>query len=162
VNNAQTLIIELPTFELVKRGCAFDYLDEVKKIAFIHPKDYAALKVALSEALTNSIEHGNLGLKSEWKEEFDSNGVDKFSIEKNTRLNLPEFAEKKVKIILNYSPDMLEVSIKDEGEGFSPESHQTSVGLESHGRGIFLIKSAMDSVEYHDNGRVIYMRKNFR
>lgn len=161
MSETKTLIIELPTHEIVSRGYPLEFLTEIAQYANLEVNLLTRIKVAIVEAMANSIEHGNLGLKSEWKEELDSTGQDRFSIEKANRLAMPEFAHKKIKIMIQYSAKSLDIIIQDEGKGFVPEQCETLSYTESHGRGIFLIKATMDLVEYDDNGRQIRMKKTF-
>jgi serine/threonine-protein kinase RsbW len=59
---------------------------------------------------------------------------------------------KRVEVVLNLTPEALEVEIQDEGNGFDP----TGVGdprapenlLKADGRGIFFMRSFMDEVSY--------------
>jgi anti-sigma regulatory factor (Ser/Thr protein kinase) len=162
MGGGKTLIFEIPTLEMVRGGYPLSFLDEFSQVACLGPNEFARIQVAITEAITNSVEHGNLGLKSEWKEQFDELGVDKFSIEKAARLKIPKFAQKKVKIVVEYSDKSLDISVEDEGDGFAPDGHLCSSGEESHGRGLFMIKAAMDSVEFAENGRVIRMKKQFK
>ena len=162
MEGAKTLIFEIPTLEMVKNGYPLSFLDEFSQVACLRRSEFTRMHVAITEAITNSVEHGNLGLKSEWKEQFDEVGIDKFSIEKAARLQIPKFAQKKVKIVVEYSDKSLDISVEDEGDGFAPETHLCSNLDESHGRGLFMIKAAMDSVEFADNGRIIRMKKQFK
>jgi len=71
--------------------------------------------------------------------------------------------EKLVHIVINISDDALVIKVFDKGQGFdintipSPDFNR----LEDRGRGIFLIKSLMDSVCYKKirNGNVLEMSK---
>lgn len=68
-----------------------------------------------------------------------------------------------IHVILSYSNQELQIQVFDQGPGFDlnlldePEPDS----LEEHGRGIFLIKSLMDSVSYKrsERGNVLEMRK---
>jgi len=71
--------------------------------------------------------------------------------------------EKLVHIVINISDDALVIKVFDKGQGFdistipSPDFNR----LEDRGRGIFLIRSLMDSVSYKKvrNGNVLEMSK---
>jgi len=71
--------------------------------------------------------------------------------------------EKLVHIVINISEDALVIKVFDKGQGFdisaipSPDFNR----LEDRGRGIFLIRSLMDSVSYRKvrNGNVLEMSK---
>ena len=59
---------------------------------------------------------------------------------------------------------VLEVSIKDEGKGFDYNKRTTDIDPEelfkSSGRGLLLIQSLMDNLDFEDDGRLIRMKKN--
>ena len=92
------------------------------------------LNLVLTEAVTNAIEHGSPG---------DPNNT--------------------VRICISIEDKNLCVRVYDRGQGFDLESVSTPefADLEEHGRGIFVIRSLMDSVEYRktDGGNVLEMRK---
>jgi len=75
----------------------------------------------------------------------------------------PKDPEKLVHIVINISDDALVIKVFDKGQGFdintipSPDFNR----LEDRGRGIFLIRSLMDSVCYKKvrNGNVLEMSK---
>lgn len=92
------------------------------------------LNLALTEALANAIVHANAGDPA-----------------------------KKVRIIIETSDQILRVKVFDQGQGFDinavppPDPQQ----LQDSGRGIFVIKSIMDSVDYTrtPEGNVLEMVK---
>ena len=93
-----------------------------------------AIKLALEEALTNAVKHGNM----------DDPG-------KHVTVRFAVNSEKAV------------VVVQDEGPGFEPEqvpdcTHPERLPL-PNGRGIMLMKSYMDEVCYRDNGREVYFMK---
>lgn len=71
--------------------------------------------------------------------------------------------EKLVHILINISEDDLVIKVFDKGQGFDINSISTPnfEKLEDRGRGIFLIRSLMDSVSYKKvrNGNVLEMSK---
>lgn len=74
--------------------------------------------------------------------------------------------EKLVHIVINISEDDLVIKVFDKGQGFDINSIPCpDFGkLEDRGRGIFLIRSLMDSVTYRKvrNGNVLEMAKKLR
>ena len=73
-----------------------------------------------------------------------------------------------VHVRIKVSNGDLFVRIYDSGAGFDleaiPEPCFTSCGMEDKGRGIFILRSLMDTVKYvrSDSGNVLEMRKNIR
>ena len=68
-----------------------------------------------------------------------------------------------IHVFLSYSNQELQIQVFDQGPGFDLDllDEPEPDSLEEHGRGIFLIKSLMDSVSYKrsERGNVLEMRK---
>lgn len=90
------------------------------------------IDMAVREAVANAVKHGN---------KFDET--------------------KKVSVTLANSPELFEISIKDEGAGFAvedvPDPTNPENLLKASGRGILFMKNFMDEVEWanHPNGGTI-------
>lgn len=156
-----TKIYEYPTLELAARGMKVDVFGELVHLGKIDRMTQLRLELALQEAIANSVEHGNLGLLSEWKNEMCEDGVDRFSREKRSRLAKPEFAGKRVTIAVSCGTDAVEVVVQDEGAGFDITSNKSKAELGPYGRGLAMIYASMDKVEFADGGRQIKMVKRF-
>lgn len=120
------------------------------------------LELAFQEALANAIEHGNLELRSIWREEIDSEGVDRFSKLKKERLGQKKFAHRRIEIRSMYDRKSVLFSITDQGPGFevSPvPAHKSEGKVFLSGRGIAILQGCMDVVTYEDNGRRIVFEK---
>lgn len=100
-------------------------------------REIFAVKLALEEALTNAVKHGNRNNTS-----------------KNITVRFAITHEKAV------------IIVRDEGEGFAPEEIPDPTTAERLslpcGRGIMLIRAYMDDVCYRDQGREIYFVKHRR
>ena len=72
--------------------------------------------------------------------------------------------DKMVHLSINIEHDELVIRVFDEGEGFDLDEVPLPdfEGLSEKGRGVFLIRSIMDSVNYRrvDSGNVLEMRKS--
>jgi serine/threonine-protein kinase RsbW len=91
--------------------------------------------IAMREALANAITHGNQSDAS--KRVFVS-----YSCEAN---------------------ETLSIVVRDEGNGFDPIHVLSSNEIrEDQKRGIFLIRSSMDEVQFRKNGTEVYMRMSRR
>jgi serine/threonine-protein kinase RsbW len=94
--------------------------------------DIFAVHLTFEEAFLNAVKHGN----------------------KND-------PAKKVKIDYSVTPEKVEITITDEGDGFEPESiddPRFGKGLyEPGGRGLLLMNSYMDIVKYNEQGNSVYM-----
>lgn len=91
----------------------------------------AAFQISMWEALTNAVSHGNR-----------------------------HDASKRVYVQYTCEPDdSLSIVIRDEGDGFDPNSVPIPKDLgEDRRRGIHLMTSYMDEVQFRRNGTEVYMR----
>jgi anti-sigma regulatory factor (Ser/Thr protein kinase) len=116
--------------------------------------------VALREALVNAMEHGNLEASSALREH--GQGEPYRDLLKARRSQEPYF-NRRVHVSANESPAEAIYTVRDEGPGFDPSNlpdPTDPANLEKvHGRGILLIRTFMDEVQHHSNGREITMTK---
>src|SRR4051812_25838854 len=107
--------------------------DDVTRVGFNSHSQFA-IKLALEEALINAIKHGN-------------------------RLD----PKKKVHIEAKVSPKQVDITIEDEGPGFSrgdvPDPTLEENLEKCSGRGILLIEAYMSSVQWSNGGRRVKMVK---
>ncbi len=91
------------------------------------------IMLALTEAVTNAVVHGN---------KYDRS--------------------KEVVIHAEYGGDILVLTVQDEGDGFDPDSipdpRKSENLLKPGGRGVWLIREYADEVNFHDKGRCVEMR----
>lgn len=98
------------------------------------------INVVLTEALVNAIRHANAGNPDEV-----------------------------VKIRITITKDEILLQVFDHGKGFDLDTvlnipWDALDTLEEHGRGLYIMRSLMDSVSYHkiEGGNVLEMHKRFR
>lgn len=93
-----------------------------------------AIHLAVEEAFANALEHGNC----------------------NDR-------EKTITVEYSISPNRVDISVTDQGQGFRPESlPDPRCGeniYKAFGRGVLLMRSYMDKVEYNEAGNSVHMVK---
>jgi anti-sigma regulatory factor (Ser/Thr protein kinase) len=113
------------------------------------------LMVALHEALSNAIVHGNLEVSSELKELGD----DAFARTLAERAADPRYAERYVDILVDSDAERCRWVVTDQGPGFDVAavlmrklSDDPEVVLAS-GRGILIMRSFLDEVRYELGGR---------
>lgn len=146
--------------------CSFQppILNELMGAGLLDENTKLKVSLAFQEALTNAVEHGNLELLSMWKDEFDSEGTDKFTRLKKLRLADQKFADRRITIACDYSDETLRLCISDEGSGFlAPRGEFCSFGEDKsvlcYGRGLRILFGAMDHVIYEDGGRRVTIIK---
>ncbi len=132
-------------------------LDEGKSVAWLvgqNAEFSAEVMLGLMELITNGIEHGNLGIGGEEKEQLLREG--RWEAEIRRRLELAENADKVVIVRFEKSGAVARVAIDDRGPGFDWEQFEGQA-MDLHnkvnGRGITMARSmAFDAVEYMNGG----------
>ena len=149
--------------ELASMRVDLSVIDGLVTNGILNARVRKQVELAFQEALSNSLEHGNLELDSAWREEFDARGVDRYSVTRAERLMDPKFGSRKVTIIVECDEERLEIRIGDEGPGFIPRPRAISEGdTLSSGRGLALIEECLDEVRYERGGREVVMRKKLK
>ncbi len=119
-----------------------------------------SVRLALTEAINNAVVHGNLGLGSELKESGDWEG---FEQELKRRQADPALSARCLHIVVDIEPNQLQVVIEDEGEGFDAETladpTDPAALLNCSGRGVMLMRFAMDDIAWNTKGNQLTMRK---
>jgi len=114
-----------------------DFISNKLAEAGVSSSSIADIAISVSEAVNNAIEHGNAG---------DQN--------------------KKITVKIEFKENDLDISIKDQGKGFDPGSVPNPTDkenlLKKVGRGIFIIRSLVDSIDFNftSDGTEVILRKN--
>ena len=123
------------------------------------PTRVGKLVIALHEALSNSLLHGNLELSSQLKEQ----GEHHFAETLARRTNDPFLAGRLVDIVGHFDGEVSQWIFTDQGNGFDVEavlarclSDDPDVLLAS-GRGLLMMKSFLDDVRFELGGRRVIM-----
>jgi serine/threonine-protein kinase RsbW len=115
-------------------GINYHISNLLKEFGFPPQDTRVNVPLACDEAITNAILHGNQSR-----------------------------ADKKVSIQIYVSPNRFRIRVRDEGAGFQPEQvsdpTQGEALLRSRGRGVYLMRSIMDSVVFREGGRVVELEK---
>lgn len=162
---AQLVIESFTARELAGQGFSFPILSQLHDAGILSLNEKLKLQLAFQEALVNAVEHGNLELVSEWKEQIDPQGVDRYAQVKRQRLADDEFGERIVTIVSDFDCERLLVRITDQGRGFTPAQRQKVTTAPDEecvavfGRGMALIDSAVDEFSFSLGGRQISMVK---
>ncbi len=110
-----------------------------KSCAELSSNDIFDIRLCLDESIRNAMYHGN----------------------KNSQTLMVEVFHE---VIETDCIKELVIKVSDEGEGFDfkhvPDPTKEENIYKDHGRGVFIIRNLMDSVEYQDNGKVLIMKKN--
>lgn len=136
------------------------YLQEgLTGLQFCDDAELMQISTALTEALTNAVNHGNLELDSALREAADGS-YHKLGGE---RAKQPPYAGRRVYVKSTLTPSEATYIIKDEGPGFDPATLPDPTDLENllkaSGRGVMLIRTFMDEVRFNETGNEITMVK---
>lgn len=115
------------------------------------------LSIALHEALTNAIFHGNLELSSALRR--DDEGSDAFHRLAEDRCVRAPWSGRRVTVLTRLSRDEAQVTVRDEGPGYDvallPDPRDPARVETVGGRGLFLIRLFMDEVRHNERGNEI-------
>jgi len=134
----------------------------------------STVEFAISEILMNALEHGNLGLNFQEKQNLiASNEYDDFL--KNACEKGSDNYDKKIRVKYEFQkessdrPGILLLSVTDEGKGFTPANlfkfHTFDGNLcyvdkaSYNGRGIFISDNILDGLYYNEEGNCAFLLK---
>jgi len=127
--NNQSVVVESTQSSVV--GVSRRILSELEANNFSQ-EDIFAVHLALEEAFLNAMKHGN---------KMDP--------------------KKEIKVDYLVTPDRVEISMMDEGEGFElkaiPDPRRGENLYKTEGRGLLLMRSYMDVIEYNESGNCVRM-----
>ncbi len=145
---------------LTSASFEFKTLDEARSIASLVSNacpEPAGIVMGLTELLINAVEHGNLGITYAEKSILNEQGT--WVNEVNTRLQLVENINKTASVNFLRSPDYIEITVIDQGEGFDWKEYMDfdpDRVMDNHGRGIAVAnKLSFSAVEYKGKGNEV-------
>ncbi|QDU98722.1 ATP-binding response regulator [Lignipirellula cremea] len=133
--------------------------DACERIGLIAESERALVGVALDEALVNAIFHGNLELDSELRD----NDHKRYRELVEERSGQAPYRDRRIRVSALIRKEEARFTIGDDGPGFDPSSlpdptdpaNLTRLG----GRGILLMRTFMDEVEFNAAGNEVRMIK---
>jgi PAS domain S-box-containing protein len=148
------------TMQLMYHGrFEFRTLDEARHLAELLASafpDPSRTQLGLTELLVNGVEHGNLKLSYMEKSALLKAGT--LDHEIASRLTLPDYAQKRVRVSLDRTEAALRMSITDDGEGFDWSQYldldlDGARSTDGHGRGIAIAKAiSFDQLDFQGCG----------
>jgi CheY-like chemotaxis protein len=114
--------------------------------------------VGLMELLSNAIEHGNLEVGYDKKSQCLI--TNRWAEELESRMKDPQYKDRKVRVIIQRTPEGFHVNIKDEGKGFDWQKLLTDDPMAArltspNGRGISKARVMLDDVRHSGNGNMV-------
>ena len=133
--------------------------DGLNRVNFCGQSTLLRLSTALTEAINNAIDHGNLELDSALRK---AEG-DAYRRLGNERAQQHPYCDRRVRITTKLTPSEVEFVIRDEGPGFDlsqlPNPTDPENLLKASGRGIMLMNAFSDDVKFNDRGNEVTLIK---
>jgi CheY-like chemotaxis protein len=133
--------------------------DTLSRLDLCDRNDLMRVGIALQEALTNAMDHGNLEVSSELRQQDESNYQE---LVRQRRQQKP-YQDRRVYLTARVSPAEAAYIIRDQGPGFSPSvlpDPTDPANLERiGGRGLLLIRTFMDQVFHNETGNEVTLVK---
>ena len=137
--------------------------EQASRMQICGRNDLMRVGVALQEAILNAIQHGNLELNSELRQEGDEKAYRDLAA---ARRQQPPYRDRRVRLTARLSRSEAVYVIEDGGPGFDasalPDAADPANVGRIGGRGLTLIRTFMDEVRYNDRGNRIIMLKRRR
>jgi anti-sigma regulatory factor (Ser/Thr protein kinase) len=133
--------------------------DIVTQMRTCEETDRLRVGVALEEALLNAYYHGNLEVSSELRE-VDHSAYYNLAQE---RTQQEPYRDRRIRVEASVTPTESKYTIRDEGPGFNPSElpdPTDPANIERPcGRGLLLMQTFMDQVNYNQAGNEVTMIK---
>ena len=133
--------------------------EQLKLLNYFDEGTLVQLTTALTESLTNAIDHGNLELDSDMRE-VDDGSYFRLGEE---RAKQEPYCNRRVTITAVLTPSEAKFVVCDEGPGFDPSSLPDPTDpenlLKASGRGIMLMQTFLDEVSFNDKGNEVTLIK---
>lgn len=140
----------LSTASAHKLPAAAVFTQALKTRAKLSSEVAADVELALHEAVSNAILHGNLGISSEGRDTVD--GLAIYSQRVSERLADQKAGRRVVAIEAWWSARRILIGVTDEGDGFdlTAQGHMTEA---AHGRGIFIMQAVSQGISWNQRRR---------
>ncbi len=133
--------------------------EELEAMNLCDPTGRMQVGVALQEALTNALFHGNLEVSTELRQQ-DEREFDELA---ESRRGLEPYRSRRIRVQMQLDRDAARFVIGDDGPGFDTSLFDRPVEPEDlariGGRGLLLIRTFMDQVTFNKAGNQISMVK---
>jgi CheY-like chemotaxis protein len=134
--------------------------DSLQRIDFGSSTTRIQVGMAVAEALSNAMIHGNLEVGSHLRDQ----SIESYYRLIEERRGQEPYARRRVRFTASESPDRIDYVVEDEGPGFdraaAPRAEGDDDRMRVRGRGLVLIRAFMDAVEHNSRGNRITMTRH--
>jgi CheY-like chemotaxis protein len=151
-------------FEVANDPAFFNHLvsnlvDSLQTFGFGDDGVRTQVGIALMEALANALIHGNMEMDTELRK----SDREEFERLLAQRCNESPYSDRRIYCTVTETREQVKYVIRDEGKGFDPSTLPDPTKpenlLEVCGRGVMLIRTFMDVVEFNEMGNQLTMIK---
>jgi CheY-like chemotaxis protein len=132
---------------------------ELARLGASNPTISMQVGVALDEAISNAIHHGNLEVSSRLREESMAKYLDQIE----ARRRMQPYCSRRARVTTRIARDHAEFVVRDDGVGFDvrslPDPRDPENLERCSGRGVLLVQMFMDEVRFNEQGNEITMVK---
>ena len=157
--NGQEIRLSLPSNRRVIAPVIVMLREIADAVGILSDREQMSVSVALEEALTNAVVHGNLEVSSKLRDLEDDSFEEMIAV----RLLKSPFGDRRVEVTARYTNSEASFTISDEGPGFDvmavPDPTDEENICLTHGRGLFLMRSFMDEVIHNAVGNQVTLVK---
>lgn len=136
--------------------------DNIDRLGFADPSLRMDVGMAMMEALSNAMYHGNLEVSSDLRQD----GQEAYDAKIQERRGEDPYRSRKVHLTARESREGVTYIIRDEGPGFDwrklPDPTLPENMEKLCGRGLLMMRTFMDSVEYNDAGNQVTLTKRIK
>jgi len=133
--------------------------DSLGLMKIVPEENLTRISTALTEALINAMDHGNLELKSSL---LDGDDPSEYHQLRKQRMEEEPYSNRKLHVHARINRMEAVFSIADEGPGFDvskiPDPTDPENLMRPHGRGLLLIRTFIPDVTFNDKGNEICLR----
>ncbi len=138
------------------------FQENLQRLGFGDESTRTRIGIAMMEAVSNGMFHGNLEVSSSLRRE---NQVEYYQIVERRRQEEP-YASRRLRINARETSEQITYAVKDCGPGFCPTDLPDPTAPENllrlSGRGLLLMRTFMDNVEFNGSGNEITLMKRNR
>jgi len=157
---SETSVLEIPNDADIINTVSYNFTKDLAPAGLFDYTTSENISLALQEAITNAMFHGNLEIDSSIRE---NGGMKEFNNEINKKKLLSPYKDRTVKITYELTQEYVVYEVIDQGPGFNykliPDPKKPENFFKNSGRGILIILLHMDEVTWHDRGNIIRMKK---
>ena len=134
--------------------------EHMTRLGVCDESDITRVGIALDEALVNALYHGNLELDSQLREQ-DTDVYQQMAVDRAAR---HPYCNRLLRVDVKITTACAEITISDDGPGFDPQrlpDPTDPANLDKlSGRGVLLMRTFMDEVDFNDKGNRVTLRKH--